>query len=109
MYRLMPDGHTAIGNFDSGEPLPGKDDPTLNSFDSDFIDGEVDDVLTGVRPSFTHTLTFQNPYNRQPLLPHRSQCAHAIVVEWRQRTGSHSRRRFDRRTNLEAAVGAYSR
>ena len=60
MYRLMPDGHTAIGNFDSGEPLPGKDDPTLNSFDSDFIDGEVDDVLTGVRPSFAHTLTSQN-------------------------------------------------
>ncbi len=45
----MPDGHTAITSFDSGEPVPGKEDPALRSFDSDFIDGEVDDVLTGVR------------------------------------------------------------
>ena len=53
----MPDGHTAITNFGSGEPVPGKEDPALQSFDSDFIDGEVDDVLTGVRARSSRSAT----------------------------------------------------
>ena len=48
----MPDGHTAIANWDSGEPpVPNKSDSMLDSFDSDFIDGGIDDALTGVRTS----------------------------------------------------------
>ena len=46
----MPDGHTAIAGWDSGEPVSAKTDPTLQSFDSDFIDGAFDDALTGVSP-----------------------------------------------------------
>jgi len=46
----MPDGHTAISNWDSGEPpVLNQQDPMLESFDSDFIDGGIDDALTGVR------------------------------------------------------------
>jgi len=45
----MPDGHTAISNWDSGEPpVPNKQGAMLESFDSDFIDGGIDDALTGV-------------------------------------------------------------
>ena len=45
LCRLAPDGHTKLADPAAADKQPNK----LRSFDSDFIDGELDEAFAGVR------------------------------------------------------------